>query len=162
MNIATTTNKSGEKMFDKSGGRNYIDCIIEFIDNAKHTTIAAQELEELMRQVNEATANAKSAIAAFAEITGGRKLVKGEKRIAPRADVPESAALPDNDCDISWIEIRTKWHQAGTKEYTKDPKVAKFWRDYWVHLKNCPEGETTSECEEDKWMLKYGIIGTPE
>lgn len=59
--LATTKDEGAEKMFYKTG-KNYIDCIIEFVDNAKVGTVNVDDihdLEDRFKRLQEAIKNAE-------------------------------------------------------------------------------------------------------
>ena len=59
--LATTKDEGAEKMFDKTG-KNYIDCIIEFVDNAKAGSVSVDDIQDLevrFKRLQEAIKNAE-------------------------------------------------------------------------------------------------------
>lgn len=47
------------KLFDKKDGKNYIDCILDFIDNARTSSVTVDDIDELearFKHIQEETA----------------------------------------------------------------------------------------------------------
>lgn len=45
--LAKSKQEGAEKLFDKEGGKNYIDCLIDFVDNARAGLVNVEDVEEL-------------------------------------------------------------------------------------------------------------------
>ena len=59
--LATSKDTVAPDLFDKTG-KNYIDCIIEFVDNAKAGSVSVDDihdLEDRFRRLQEAIKNAE-------------------------------------------------------------------------------------------------------
>lgn len=47
MTLAKSKQEGAEKLFDKEGGKTYIDCLIDFVDNAKAGSVNVDDIKDL-------------------------------------------------------------------------------------------------------------------
>lgn len=165
--LATSKDETAPNLFDKKG-KNYIDCLLEFVDNAKAGTVSVddiQDLEARFKRLQEAIKNAEEQMVLIENLQADLIKQLSERTIKHFADgvqkyFKQSGYLDNLDTEIQKIYMQ-RWSKH-IVEYIKrnhipllhidieklSEKVAKYLLEHYKCACECCSGRRIeSGCE---------------